>query len=289
MRLLGVGVRVALVVMVLGVALPGSAGARVGLGSERLVAVSAPSGYVIKQASFSAPQSSLDSSGSVSCPTGTATWGGGALFTYFLYTASINTTYWNGATPGAWDARVNNTDPIAATFAVRAVCAKKPAGYQEVYTRVDDPGGNATGTATCPSSTVLLSGGVSSFADSAYVYLTRAWPVSSRAFRATQENDTSGDQPFYVYALCATKPPGYAQTKASVSVGYHTDGTPAAKCPAKTAVIGGGFTMSILGWLSVNGSFPARNSMGAYWDVSAYNDTGPPTNITLSAYAICAA
>lgn len=288
MRLVGLGGRVGLVFFALAGALPVSVGASVG--GLRVATAAAPAGYVIEQASFAAPQNNLDSSGSVSCPTGTATWGGGALFTYFLSSASINTTNWNGATPGAWDARVNNTDPIAAKFAVRAVCAKKPAGYQRVYTRVDDPASSfATGTATCPSTKVLISGGVSSFADSASVFLVRAWPVSWRGFRATQANETSGDEPFYVYALCATKPAGYAQTKVSVTVAYQTQGSAAAKCPATTAVIGGGFSMSTLGLINVNASFPARNSMGSFWDVDGYANSGSPTSVTLSAYAICAA
>ena len=250
----------------------------------------APPGYVIEAAPVLAPQSALDTGGSVSCPAGTATWGGGSYFSAYSPPVSINTSEWNGAVPGGWVVRLNNPQAYTAHAGVEAVCAKKPRKYTLAYTRVDDPAGaQAGGVATCPTGTVLLSGGVGSTADAATVYLTSARPISARKFRAYQQNGSSSDQPFFVQALCAAKPPGYARTSASSTIPAPSGNAPnlgfaAAACPTNTSAIGGGFGVSPPNPAVI----PYSSSPETHeWDVSVDNTTTAAQ--TFTAYAICAA
>ncbi len=250
-------------------------------------AATAPPGYTITTASFMAPQSALDSSGAAPCPTGTVTWGGGVYFSPFSPPVSINTTYWDGGTPGSWRVRVNNPQAFTATFGVNAICAKKPSKYQFAFARADDPAGmQGVGTATCPKGTVVLSGGIQSTADVATVYLTSARPTSGRTYRVTQQNGSTADAPFTVYVLCAARPPKYVHVSVSTTVNPNSLGFAEAACPTGTSVTGGG-----IGVPSPSPAIiPYSNSSlgGAHrWDVAVDNMSATAT--PMSAYAICAA
>lgn len=217
------GVRISIGVGILAILVGGAPSAlAVGFPSAgRTVAgATKPPRYVIVSSTLTAPHSEFNTMGTASCPAGTATWGGGMLFeSYQIPTSSINSSYWNGSSPGGWTVHVNNTGTGSDTVGISAICAKKPSKYQLVSTTVDDPSGAQTsGVATCPAKTVILSGGVGSTADQASVYLTSAYPTSARTFQAYQYNGSSNDQPFYVYALCAAKPLGYTRTSASSTV-----------------------------------------------------------------------
>jgi hypothetical protein len=107
---------------------------------------------------------------------------------------------------------------------------------------VDDPAGTQrSGSVTCPTGTVLLSGSVLSDGDTTNVYLTSAWPNSVHTFTAVQENGSTSDEPFTVYALCAAKPAGYQIVRvtqtASASGGIVE---PEPNCGSGRSVIGGG-------------------------------------------------
>jgi hypothetical protein len=250
-------------------------------------AATAPPKYVIESAGFSAPQSMFDTGASVPCPTGTVVWGGGVYFSAYSPPVSINTNTWDGGTPGAWQVRVNNTHPFTANFGVNAICARKPNKYQLAFTQVADPAGTqAGGVATCPKGTVVLSGGIKSTADVASVYLTTARPTSGRTFRAVQWNGSSADQPFFVYALCAERPPGYVRVSSTVTVAPNTGGFSETQCPTGTSVLGGG-----VGVASPNPAvipFSTSSLGGAHrWDVWVENTTAGTQQ--MSSFAICAA
>jgi hypothetical protein len=250
-----------------------------------------PPGYAIVGSTLIAPHSDFNTMGTASCPAGKATWGGGMYFeSYQIPTSSINSSYWNGSSPGGWTVHVNNTGTGSDTVGIAAICAKKPSKYQLVSTTVDDPSGAQTsGVATCPAKTVILSGGVSSTADQASVYLTSAYPASARTFRAYQYNGSSNEQPFSVYALCAAKPPGYTRTSASSTVPAGQQGVAIAECPAKASVIGGGIGTSAPGAAVIPvASYPepAAGEQPSEWLVISPNSLD--VAVTVSAYAICA-
>jgi hypothetical protein len=198
----------------------------------------APAGYHIVQAQFSAPPGLFDAGGQAVCPTGTVVWGGGTGNDF--QNGTINTSAFIGTT--GWRARVNNNAGSTEGFEVDAICARKPKLYAFVFHQVDDPAGTQTqGSATCPTGTVLLSGSVLSDGDTTNVYLTSAWPNSQHTFSASQQNGSTGDEPFTVYALCAKRPPGYAIVRVTQTAsGGGGLVVPESYCAAGASVIGGG-------------------------------------------------
>jgi hypothetical protein len=288
------GVRISLGVGVLAILAGGTPSAlAVGFPSagRTVIGATKPPRYIIVSSELTAPQSEFNSMGTASCPAGTATWGGGMYFSsYRFLTSSINSSYWNGSSPGGWTVHVNNTGTGSNTVSVSAICAKKPSKYQRVFTIVDDPSGAQTsGVATCPAKKVILSGGVLSTADQASVYLTSAYPTSARTFEAYQNNGSSNDQPFYVYALCAAKPPGYTRTSASSTAPAGEQGLAVADCPAKTSVIGGGIGTGAPNAAVIPVASNPGVSEGAEpggW--TAVNSNSLNAAVTVTAYAICA-
>jgi hypothetical protein len=261
------------------------------LAGRTVVGATKPPRYVIVSSELTAPQSDYNTMGTASCPAGTATWGGGMYFAvYRVPTSSINSSFWNASSPGGWVVRVNNTGTGSDTVFVSAICAKKPSKYQLVSTTVDDPSGAQTsGVATCPAKTVILSGGVASTADQASVYLTSAYPTSARTFQAYQDNGSTNDQPFSVYALCAAKPHGYALTSASSTAPPGEQGLAIADCPATTSVIGGGIGTSVPSPKVIpveSNPQPSEDGQPSGW--AAVNENTLDAAVSVTAYAICA-
>ena len=129
------GVRISLgvggVLAMLFAGTPSVQAARVPSVGLTVVGATQPPRYVIVTSKLTAPQSEFNSMGTASCPAGTATWGGGMSFeSYQLLTSSINSSYWNGSSPGGWTVHVNNTGTLSNTVFVSAVCAKKPSEYR---------------------------------------------------------------------------------------------------------------------------------------------------------------
>ncbi len=291
------GVRISLGVGVLAMLVGGTPSAlAVGFPSagRTVIGATQPPRYVIVSSELTAPQSGFNSMGTASCPAGTATWGGGMSFeTYRFLTSSINSSYWNGSSPGGWTVHVNNTGTGSNTVSVSAICAKKPSKYQVVSTTVDDPpGAQTSGVATCPAKTVILSGGVLSTGDQASVYLTSAHPTSGRTFKAFQNNGSSNDQPFYVYALCAAKPPGYTRTSASSTAPAGEQGAVNAACPANTSVIGGGIgtgtgaNAAVIPVTSDPQPSDPAEGFPSVWTAESSNSLD--VAVTVTAFAICA-
>jgi hypothetical protein len=292
-----VGVRISIGVGILAMlagGTPSALAARFPSAGRTIAGATKPPRYVIVSSELTAPQSNFNTMGTASCPAGTVTWGGGMYFeSYRIPTSSINSSYWEGSSPGGWVVHVNNTGSGSSdTVAISAICAKKPSKYQVVSTTVDDPpGAQTSGVATCPAKTVLLSGGVLSTADQASVYLTSAYPTGARTFQAYQYNGSTNDQPFYVHALCAAKPPGYALTSASSTALAGQQGLAIADCPAKTSVIGGGVGTSVPGAAEIpvaSNPQPADSSIGQPSEWLAISSNSLDVAVTVSAYAICA-
>ncbi len=248
-------------------------------------AATAPSGYVIERASFTVSSSPNTAAGQASCPAGRVVWGGGVGWEDFYDNDTLNTSEFAGTSE--WFATVNNPDTGSTTFRVDAICAAKPKGYQSASTLVDDPAGmQTTGSATCPSGTVLLSGSVLSHGDTNSQYLTSEWPSSTRTFKVSQENAGTSDAPFDVTVLCAKKPAGYTLVVAHTSAPPLQAGVPVAICPSGTSVIGGGVHVATPQAL-VNPTDSIDDNNRTAW--LAWVENGTAAAVAVSGYAICAA
>jgi hypothetical protein len=251
--------------------------------------VTSPPGYRIVIANYQAPQSTFTTLAAATCPTGTATWGGGLVWGAWSPPVSFNQSYWSGATPGAWKAAVSEPQAFTASFDVIAVCANKPSGYRLVTKTVDDPAGAlATDVVRCPKTKVLLSGGVASTSDMTNVNIASVAPVSARGFRAYVQNSSALDQPFHLYALCAFKPPGYTRITTTTSLAPSDQVRIQSQCPATTRPIGGGIMLNPV----TAGAIPEESSAEATgsaqsWQGMADNTTASAE--TMSVIAICAA
>jgi hypothetical protein len=250
-------------------------------------AASKPPGYVAQYAPFPALPSPFTTQASEPCPAGTVTWGGGVRIYSGSLPSTIGSSFWNGATPGAWVGTVG-TSSTNVNFLIVTTCANKPSGYKLITKTIDDPAGAmASGTVTCPTGSVLLSGGLATTADTANVYQLTATPTSNRAFHGVQMNLNSLDQPLHLNALCAAKPPAYTRVTRTVSIPVGMDFPVDATCPSGTVVIGGGYAETPL---SAQVDVYAESRLPTYpriWEAIAFNES--TSAVTLTGTAICAA
>ena len=245
-----------------------------------------PAGYqIVSSGSLNAAPSALDTGGSAACPAGTVVWGGGASFVngYFGPALTVNTSEPESA---GWEARVNNTGTSTAQFAVDAICADKPKGYEFVSQSVDNPAGSQSqATAVCPSHKVVLGGGTLSTSDQAGAVLTSAWPAASKKFTAYMYNGTADDARLIVYVVCGHKPTGYTIVSNSSSVGSGSTLLDGIACPAGTSALDGGAqAVGHSPLVQVGGSI----DQGAFgWSLKMNNEA--PSTQEVDAYVICAA
>jgi hypothetical protein len=248
-------------------------------------AATAPAGYkIVRDTQFSAAPGMFDAGGQVSCPTGTVVWGGGVGNDF--QNGTINTSGFVGSV--GWHARVNNNAGSTEGFEIDAICAKKPSLYKTVNHQIDDPAGTQkSGSATCPTGTVLLSGSVLSDGDTTNVYLTSAWPNGQHKFTADQENGSSMDEPFTVSAICAKKPAGYSIVKVTQTAG--SGGgivVPESYCASARSVIGGGILVSTPSPAAdISMSLVGSGTTNAWLGV--VQNTGT-TSVNVTASVICA-
>jgi hypothetical protein len=233
------------------------------------------------------PSSLFDFGGEATCPTGTVPWGGGAGFSggFAGHGENINTSAPAG---GSWRARYNNSGPtLDDHFVVEAICARQPAGYTVAFSSADNPAhSQSSAVATCPTGTVLLSGGGVSTADTADVQQLSAFPVGPHKFRVVMWNGSSGDQRLNAFALCAKQPPRYSITNSSsTDPGGPADDSGGVLCPAGSAIIGGGIHITNPRPLVTLGA--SFSSSGNQWVSEVVTDDTAATTITIS--AICAA
>ena len=193
------------------------------------------------------PDRVLDTGGSITCPTGTVPWGGGAGFTGGTpgVGENVNTSAPSG---NGWRARYNNANGRPNDdFAVVGICANAPQGYTTQFSAVDNPPmTQVSAVAMCPTGTVLLGGGVLSTSDSVNAFATSAFPRGPHAYAGSMWNGTARDEKFDVFAICGAKPPGYTIVRSSetLTVAATTDIASGASCPKGTSLISGGVNVT---------------------------------------------
>jgi hypothetical protein len=249
-------------------------------------ALAAPPGYTrVFTPAITVHSGPFDAGGDAACPAGTVAWGGGIGFTGGIADIgdNINTSEPSG---DGWEGRYNNTTGRDQTFAVEAICAARPPGYTVAFRTIDNSHfAQSTGTAVCPTGTVVLSGGGLSTSDEAGASMLAAWPSSQTRFKAIMYNGTPTDQRFTIFAICAQRPAGYA----IVSAKGHDSGGPGtalggSQCPTGV-VIGGGVKFLAPQPAVTLGALFGEPEMQYLAEVE--NDSPAPIQETL--YAICAA
>jgi hypothetical protein len=251
-------------------------------------APTAPPGYTrVFAPPIPIPPSPLDFGGQVTCPSGTVPWGGGAGFSggFASQGENINTSAPNG---DGWRARYNNSGTRPDDhFTVEAICAQQPAGYTTAFATADNPAGSQNGvTATCPSGTVVLSGGTLSTGDTADVELLSAWPLGPHRFRSVMWNGSDTFQRVTTFAICAQRPPHYDITHASgTDTGGPDTEVGGQLCAPGSKIIGGGVQITTPRPLvTIGASF---SDSGDQWVAEVVNLDPAPATMTIS--AICAA
>jgi hypothetical protein len=257
-----------------------------GTAQAHVVAATAPSGYkIVSGAITSAPSSALDTGSDTLCPSGTVAWGGGVGFEGDQVVGeTIGTS--DAAGSAGWNALVNNASGSTQTFAVDAICAKKPTGYTLVSASATNPAGAQTAvSATCPAKTVVLSAGMFSTSDSSAVGMTSLWPASTTKVTGTMFNGSGSSATEHVEAVCGAKPPKYTISRFSIMLGPNTLLEGGAPCPSGTAVIGGGVNVASPG--SNRPISESTDDLRTGWRLEVYNTTATAVKVTSS--AICAA
>ena len=269
------------------VAVPGVAVLAALAAAPAFAAATAPPGYrIVRAADVPAPASIFNSPGQANCPTGTVPWGGGASLSngFAARGTSINTSE---PVTGGWRARINNASGTAQVFSVDVICAKKPKGYQVAFSTSDNPPHSTTAAkATCPTGTVVFSGGVFSTSDTTAEAVTSLGPSGQHAFTASMTNTSNVDQRVSAFAVCGAKPPKYTIVSQSLTDTFGPDDpvlTPV--CPTGTAVLGGGMKVVNPGFdVAIAGSLD-EDRHG--WFGEAVNLRSVP--VMLTGQAICAA
>ncbi len=150
---------------------------------------------------------------------------------------------------------------------------------QQVYASSPNipAGGVGSGTVTCPSGSVVTSGGFA--ANSKMIAYTQL--QSGNGWQVYAKNNDSADNFITVYAVCLKNTSGTTNFKlASTSIASGANGTTTAACPAGSVVTGGGFATSADALWVYNSSM---NGNG--WQVYARNFSG--SSAAMNVYAIC--
>jgi hypothetical protein len=222
-------------------------------------------------------------SGTVRCPIGTVSIGGGVFPQSSSPLISLNSSF---PLTGGWEADVNNASATATTFRVRVICAVKPAQYVVVQKLglANPAHARTTIAVTCPVGTTALSGGAASNSESVLVNSGGMAPANSRSWQISENNGDVVGHLVSVVAVCANVS-GYAIVHGPVlSVAGHSSTSPGARCPVGLRPVGGGAVIqsSSLGTYLNDTAFAASNN----W-VSAATNTSA-TAVKASSTVVCA-
>ena len=267
------------------VVMPGVAGLAAGT-PPAVAAATAPPGYhIVRTADITAPPSILDTTGQANCPAGTVPWGGGASFDNGFAAVGVSLETSEPVT-GGWRARVNNATGAAQTFRVDVICANTPKGYRIVFVGADNPPhADTPATVSCPTGTVVLSGGAFSTSDTTANLLTSVGPLGPHRFTASMANTSNVDQQVTTFAVCGAKPAKYAIVSQSETDMGVDDPALTPVCPTGTSVLGGGLQVVSPGFdIAIAGSLD-EDRHG--WFGEAVNQRAGAT--TFTSQAICAA
>jgi hypothetical protein len=134
-------------------------------------------------------------------------------------------------------------------------------------------------TATCPSGSVVVSGGYAAGSD----VLVYTHSKNGNGWRAYAKNNSGSSKLLNVYATCLHNASGASTTQVGQQVTAPAGGIghPVAACPSGSIVTGGGWASKSDGSLWVYNSSKSNNG----WQVYARNSSG--SGQLLNAYAIC--
>ncbi|MFH2102351.1 MAG: NBR1-Ig-like domain-containing protein [Chloroflexota bacterium] len=154
-----------------------------------------------------------------------------------------------------------------------------PADTEQILDQVTiNAGAVGSSTATCPSGSVVVSGG---YAVSANM-LVYTQSMNGNGWRVYAKNNAGSSQLLNVYAICLRNTPGtVSQVHTQVSVPVGDYGNPVVSCPAGSVVTGGGYASQSDGSLWVYNSTRSGNG----WQVYARNTSGAAKLVNV--YAIC--
>src|SRR5262249_42330025 len=104
-----------------------------------------------------------------------------------------------------WRVDANNASTGDDTVTAYAVCGKKHAGYAQVSGIATTVNASSQGSAdaSCPTGTLVLSGGAFSSSGSTQVNLNSTLPVSTTDWKSYEDNGSSGTNTVTAYAVCA--------------------------------------------------------------------------------------
>jgi hypothetical protein len=249
-------------------------------------AVKTPPLYAVAQSAPISAPSGTQTAGTVSCPAGTVVLGGGALVAASSPATTLASSYpmSNG---GGWVAAVNNTSGTAQSFTVQAVCAKRPRHYAVLASGpLSVHAGSAAAAALpCPDAQRPFGGGAQSGSSSVAVGLQDTFPQREfNAWEVDVNNNTSADQSFRVFVICARPPRTY-----NVAMGTITPLPPGsqrqvtATCPTGRPLGGGALTTTSSPAVALESSAVTPNG----WSASEDN-TGLFPGVIVVAFVVCA-
>ena len=249
------------------------------LAPRAALAVTTPKGYVVvKSGSLTAP-ASVQTHGSVTCPTGKVPLGGGVFFSSGSVVADINSSY---PTATGWAADVNNGSTGSSSFIVYATCSKKPGtAYHEASGTATtvNPGAQVSATATCATGKPV-SGGVFSNSTSLAADLNTSIPVTN-GWRIDANNGSASAETVTPYVVCANV------TKYKIVIGTTTASNPGtqtgatATCTTAAPIGGGAFSSSGSTAVNLNTTYPVTGG----WESFQNNNSTSATSFI--PYAVC--
>jgi hypothetical protein len=259
-------------------AAPPSSGAR--------AAAKTPPLYTVAQSSPITAHNGVQTAGTVSCPAGTVVLGGGALVAAPSPTTTLASSYpmSNGS---GWNAAVNNTSGVDQTFTVQAVCAQKPRHYAVLESdTLTVHAGSATADALpCPALERPFGGGAQTVSSSTRFGLQDTFPQREfNAWQADVNNNTSTDQSFRVFAICAKPPRTYNVAMGTifpVPPGAQRQAT--ATCATGRPLGGGALTTTSSPAVALESSAVTQDG----WSVSEDN-TGLFPGVIVVSFVVCA-
>nr|WP_052478940.1 S8 family peptidase [Kibdelosporangium sp. MJ126-NF4]CEL21411.1 Alkaline serine exoprotease A precursor [Kibdelosporangium sp. MJ126-NF4]CTQ96022.1 Alkaline serine exoprotease A precursor (EC 3.4.21.-) [Kibdelosporangium sp. MJ126-NF4] len=242
----------------------------------------AMTGHRLVSASFTV-QPGQGWSAAAQCPAGTVVTGGGY---HHGSTLGIEVNASAPYTQG-WLVHATNADNQARPVLVYAVCAQTP-GWQIVTGQYTvPPGGEAYINASCPVGKTLLGGGYthdSTFGNAITFSVPYQYP---NVWQVKVINLDSVPRPVTTHAVCA-QTPGQQQVSAQFIVQPGQGWDTVARCPAGTAVTGGGHSFfSTTPAAAFRVAIDMSDPLPQGWHVHAFNlDTEAHV---VNVYAMCAA
>ena len=273
------------------------AGQQITAATSRMATIR-PAKYRIVKSGWLSAAAGTDVAGSAMCPlvggTQTKPTDGGVFISSTSTQANVNSSYPAG---NAWDAAVNNNTSSATSFEVYAICSMAKTTYTVQSAPFDAPAGNqAEGVAACPPGYQLLGGGVAAGSRDLNVNINLDAPLffASAKWDVFINNNSSGDSPSTVYAICSVYP--------STTTGYSIAHSPTLNSPPATQDLAtaacpvvNGIQTSVLGGGASDSSFSLLYDVNAIWpdtttSFSTYVNNGDPNDQgeTFLAFAICA-